>query len=598
MPLVPELTDVGTLLKSRAPLEIPRYQRGYAWESTEIEDFINDVQKLHDGTENEHFFGTILTVRKHMPGQSRSTVLEIVDGQQRTTTIVLALYAIHTGLVEVARRSEDAGDSAGGSIARESAEDLHRDYLWWKDDMASPPAKHCRLRLSTDDHEFFAALLAGSPTDETRSSHVLLRKAYDAIFGKLVSPTLENSSLSLEDKATDLKKLRNSLVSRAQVLNLSTDSKSMAYRLFTILNDRGRSLSEADLLRTRTLELLDSNQTMLLKADRAWSAIMETGSSSVVAFLRALYSSEKGIRPPSKNFFDALQRHYSLESEKAGAKELSRILKLVQSIAAAYATYRLLNEGQWPFKKAKQNMWTRDRLRRITAVIRNKSSIPLLLAAAQELPEAEFAEVVQALELFLFRYVTVCRGHPSSLGDALFAEAKVIRDKGAAYDVGSLGRVLKKLLKEHAPDTKFEASLADALRYKSSNSGVIRHFLTTLEDFKEAKWSPGKRPQFDTSSTFDFDELDVEHVYPQKAKKIDSALESRKHEVCNLTFWHPDDNRAAQNASFTDKRALYTESKIRMTSRLAAPTKWGEKELNDRQAELNARALKVWSILN
>jgi hypothetical protein len=324
---------------------------------------------------------------------------------------------------------------------------------------------------------------------------------------------------------------------------------------------------------------------------------MRPKSNEVLALLRAVYSVETGVRPPSKNFFDALQTHYSLVDATPSKNEMSRVLKVVKSIASAARTFEQVSAGKWPeSKQAKVSSWDRDRLKRIVGTIRHKASVPLLLAASQELPPKALSEVVRTLELFLFRYVTICSGHPSSLGDALFAEAHAVHISGEEYDVASLRERLAQLQAADANDAKFKANLPEVLRYTKSNSLVIRHFLTTLEDFKGDRWRAGAPPSFDTSYTFDLDQLDVEHVHAQTPLVSDSDLDHLTHEIGNLTFWHPDDNRGAKNASFTTKRQLYKKSKIRMTRELGENSEWDAKAVLDRQARLVSQAMKVWNI--
>ena len=72
---------------------IPDYQRGYAWEEKQWNDFIQDVDALIEGDIKSHYTGTIVTFQPpNKPFENYGTTdklekVDIVDGQQRLTTI-------------------------------------------------------------------------------------------------------------------------------------------------------------------------------------------------------------------------------------------------------------------------------------------------------------------------------------------------------------------------------------------------------------------------------------------------------------------------------------------------------------------------------
>ena len=79
-------------------LRIPDYQRGYAWERQQLEDFWEDLEYL--GPDKDHYTGTVIL---HEQSEDildeegkRHRVFHVVDGQQRLTTVVLLLNCIRT----------------------------------------------------------------------------------------------------------------------------------------------------------------------------------------------------------------------------------------------------------------------------------------------------------------------------------------------------------------------------------------------------------------------------------------------------------------------------------------------------------------------
>ena len=95
-----EATGFRELLRQFSGFSIPSLQRPYAWEENNVQDFIDDTVVLlgflqeHRGKEiGEHLFGTVVTIGQHGLEQ------QIVDGQQRMTTVTLALALLMAQLL-------------------------------------------------------------------------------------------------------------------------------------------------------------------------------------------------------------------------------------------------------------------------------------------------------------------------------------------------------------------------------------------------------------------------------------------------------------------------------------------------------------------
>lgn len=91
---------------------IPGFQRNYAWEKGNIYDLVEDLFSLMDDSENrnEHFFGQIITYREN-------DNIEIIDGQQRMTTIFIFLGVIKQILLDEKKELEKS-DNTEGLISR------------------------------------------------------------------------------------------------------------------------------------------------------------------------------------------------------------------------------------------------------------------------------------------------------------------------------------------------------------------------------------------------------------------------------------------------------------------------------------------------
>lgn len=89
------------ILLQKNELVIPDYQREYAWEEEHCavlwEDLVDFYNNEHKG--NDYFLGSVIFCR-----QDQKKALEIIDGQQRITTIVLLLKAFYDKLFDIGQK--------------------------------------------------------------------------------------------------------------------------------------------------------------------------------------------------------------------------------------------------------------------------------------------------------------------------------------------------------------------------------------------------------------------------------------------------------------------------------------------------------------
>lgn len=97
----PKFLTLTDLLINRL-FRIPQYQRSYSWGSKQREDMFEDIRGLRSRPEQRHFMATVVGLnrgRKTIVTDEYS-VIEVVDGQQRLTTLILLLKAIQLALKE------------------------------------------------------------------------------------------------------------------------------------------------------------------------------------------------------------------------------------------------------------------------------------------------------------------------------------------------------------------------------------------------------------------------------------------------------------------------------------------------------------------
>lgn len=103
----PKLKKIGDYLKVKEIFVIPEYQRGYSWEKEHCDKLWQDIESFIDsGEEDPYFFGTII-----IDCSDQNDKLNLIDGQQRTTTFILLLKALLLRIMDVLKDFKTDEDS-------------------------------------------------------------------------------------------------------------------------------------------------------------------------------------------------------------------------------------------------------------------------------------------------------------------------------------------------------------------------------------------------------------------------------------------------------------------------------------------------------
>ena len=118
----PKLQTIGAYLKKSDIFRIPEYQRAYSWDTSNCDKLWQDIESYIDqDAEDPYFFGTIII------DCSKEGYLNLIDGQQRTTTFLLLLKAMHLRITEILRGMAETEEAAG--LRRSLQQSLDSIYL-------------------------------------------------------------------------------------------------------------------------------------------------------------------------------------------------------------------------------------------------------------------------------------------------------------------------------------------------------------------------------------------------------------------------------------------------------------------------------------
>lgn len=603
MRVEPVHAAIGSFFEHKPMFRIPKYQRGYAWDKPEIEDFLQDLgncfNKRKARTPINHFFGGIVSVKSDVSGVVSQTEFELVDGQQRMATFVLLIAAVIGVYKELEAEATRGGDTVNGNIIRNRIQELSVRYIEFNQEVNRVTATVSVFVLSSADKQFFYNIIRQIPTTPVRDSHNKLLFAYTQIVKKVKDLT---GTSAIVDKLDNLEIFKELLDGDMSLIHIKTFNKQEAYTLFRVLNDRGKSLTDGDLLRARTLELLEGFPSEQTNVESIWDEILSEPPSVTEEYLKWIYTSYVGSRARTNNLFDDFVSYFYPVALMPTVQQAdaTQILNKTQEILFDIKNCRKLTDGEWPFVLARPvTMWDTNRLSLLIKELRLTVAMPLLLAACK-LDQSKFSEVVKIIERFMFRFKVIGNQHVTPVVNIIQSHSVTLRSNPAGYNVANLKSDLHNLQVSKVPDALFK-SLLDSLNYKEGGGNQsLKYFLMTIEYY--IRWyqagHTGEPQCLDTSRIYDFTTTTIEHVYPRNkiAASRDAALEPLKNTLGNLTFMGPADNVMGANDDFIIKKPIFVASSVTLNQQIGANGQWRDVEVNLRLIELKDMACVIFNI--
>jgi hypothetical protein len=552
------------------------------------------------GGRKHHFLGGIVTVTTPSLGTVRRNV-EVIDGQQRLATLTILTHELVRAMRQLAGEVDDTAADSPKAFLEASAETLWRQYESFQDAVALNMVEVARLELSKPDKDFFSQMLddAAAAPAITRTSHERLVRARDRVRAKISGWLAGGSDV---DRANSLSALRDVLANDWTIIHMGADQRDEAYMLFQVLNDRGTSLTEGELLRSRTLEMLDGGGTAQQSqmVEDAWDEILTGKPDDIGEGLRWIYSSYEAKRPGKTTLYDDfLASRYPMHTAGAlSPQQATAVVATTQSIKDDFERIRDILDGRWPYAATvpQVTIWDKDRLRLLIPELKLLITMPLLIATSA-LDQQVFAQVVHLVERFMYRYKVVVNARVEPASKVFLKHAKVARDTPNAFDVPTLRTDLAALIANHAPDQLFRGRLAEQRYTTTSTTKPIKYLLLTLDAYMPWHLAGGVgTPVPSKTMVADFSHNTLEHVHAQNAVPGVAAMTAVLNDLGNLAVLSPADNLAAGNQPFAAKRPILANSTSPLNQQIGAQGNWGPAEVAARQAQLTDMAAAVFTI--
>jgi hypothetical protein len=219
--------------------KVPAFQRSYAWDDADALELLSD---LRDGLEGgyAHFVGSIVLVRD-------GETFEIVDGQQRLTTLTIILCAL--------RDLMRAGEPGREDIRKALCDDTPKSGARW------------RLTLNEFDAPFFRASVQDSGATLLQMSDPDGGESRDRLSTNTDRIVRELRKLTPQERAD----LARHVLDGCSLVTVFVDDREAAQRVFRVLNNRGKLASDHDIVKTELFEKAGLSAAELAEYARRWS---------------------------------------------------------------------------------------------------------------------------------------------------------------------------------------------------------------------------------------------------------------------------------------------------------------------------------------
>ncbi|MBU7449632.1 DUF262 domain-containing protein [Lactiplantibacillus sp. 7.2.4] len=350
MKITPETKTLAAIFQTNSSVHyvIPVYQRSYSWKDEQIETLFDDIKNEDIG----YYVGNLLI-------NTDASSNNVIDGQQRLTTLSLMLLAIHENLTSFYQKMNQTDPDF--EKVSEARLDIKRQIL---------DGDVVRLRLLDKDQtvwENLVKVLQGE--NPGKWGNYFLSKRYKYIRNELLKGPLFSTPSEL---LTFYKKLVN-----IELLQISVPNISDAYQVFASLNSKGMPLTPLDLLKNVYLSKNgDSNKWNKLKegfkkndeedATKLTSFILnnydafETDSTSSLTKGKIVKSYDKIFKSKGADYIDVLIKRAKVylkiaNTDNAYRWDLSGLAKLDATTCYPLVLNLLCNQVNYDLSDAQFN---------------------------------------------------------------------------------------------------------------------------------------------------------------------------------------------------------------------------------------------------
>ena len=537
--------------------EIPAYQRPYAWTTEQTSELLDDLLAAmgrHEPIDEvpPYFLGSIVLIK-----EQNHAISQVVDGQQRLTTLTILLSVLR---------------ELSNNIAAQLSLDK---YVCEKGDKFAGSEDRFRLSLRERDRDFFIKKVQASgrlmeflDQDPTSFSDSQKRIFENATY-------LWQKLSEVEQLVRD--RLTTFLVQRSYLVIVSASDQNSAYRIFSVMNDRGLDLSPTDILKADIIGAMPEN--IRPKYTDQWEEIEEElgreGFKDLFAHIRMIYMKSKQRGTLNQEFRDfVLKRINGRDFIEKLLMPFAESYEIVSKAAYESATdAEAVNVHLRHLGRLDNYDWMPPA---IAFFNRNRDDSESLVKFSCDLERLAYA-------LFILR---------ANINDRIGRFANIIRAIEDDLDIFNSTAPLQLTTEE-------KSNVRGALDGPIYLQTRVRMPLLLRIDSLLA----------DKGATYEHKVLSIEHVLPQTPKPDSNWIswfpdeelrEEWTHKLGNLVLLSRHKNSQAQNFEFDRKKKEYFQKKgvstFAVTSQVLSETEWTPDVLQRRQRDLLRKLEAEWRL--
>ena len=520
--------SVETLLGSgkSKPFVIPEYQRPYAWTEEQVETLFEDLWEfttISGGAEREssYFLGSVVSYENENGEQ------EIIDGQQRITSLFLLLRAIYTKLVATpeSERTAEANNFIGKI-----------EPTIWRTDKLTGTVNFKNILLTSrvvnnEGNEILRAILESGKTDENAKDNYSRNYRY---FQKLFDRHSTENPLMIYQ-------FIYAVLNQAILLPITADTQDTALTIFSTLNDRGLPLSDADIFKAKIYNQLE------VEAKKAfierWKDLDEQATDANESIQQLFYYNMfyyRALDQDTNTTTPGVRKYYaSNKFERLYKKELLETLFVILNL------WKVVNKGEEIEGEAwSKNNKIKQTLDILTSYPNEFWKYPVVIYYVcyrnEEFFETRFARFLNKLLMELMTKYLMMPTINAVKPDILKLNSAIVASNIPIFEFKTVDV------------TQLEPYI------HNPNRNAVRMLLKTLayehqDDLLPTKW-------------------EIEHIFPQKwqtnyfPKESDSTIKEKIEHIGNKLPIEKKLNIVAGNGYFSKKKKEYMVSKIAITN--------------------------------
>ena len=521
---------------------IPEYQRPYAWSDEQIQVLFDDLSEYthntNDDDESTYFLGTIVSYENENHEQ------EIIDGQQRITTLFLLLRAIYTKL----EKSGSEADFLKSQIVP----------TIWKQNPTTGEVDFDKILITSrvmgdEGNQEFANILITGQSDEKSNNNYA--KNY-RLLQQLVDEYAAEQPLAFYSFISNI-------LNRAILLPITADTQDTALTIFSTLNDRGLALSDADIFKAKIYNHLD--QIGKKNFIERWQQLDEEASNAGESIQKLFYYYMFYLRAKEndrKTTTPGIRKYYAKNNfERLYSDDIMENLNTILNLWIVINNRNAVDNEKWS-----ENQEIKQILDALTSYPNEFWKYPVVIYYLHyhqnDTFEDEFLLFVKRLLAVLSaRYIVTPTINAVKTG-ILNLNAEIIKSPQPKFDFSKVD----------------EKELSD--RIKNAHRNTVRMIFKIIAYQHQADLLPEK--------------WEIEHILPQKwqssyfSTSTDSEVKELVEHIGNKIPFEKKLNIIASNGYFAKKKESYNKSKVEILLELSKNhNDWGLDEIRERDIRIS-----------